>query len=176
MKMFQRWIKRTFGAKKIATSRPRKSRLNLESLEERAVPASINYATLFGGNVYASAVNSSGDVYITGNGGFVAELNSTGTAVLYETSLGSRGLGIAVDSAGDAYVIGYGSGVPTTPNAIASSGGQDFVAELNPAGSLVYATYLPGTIGNALSKTLGNCGAIWDPLESTCRHASLSIL
>jgi hypothetical protein len=60
----------------------------LESLEERAVPASISYATLFGGNVYASAVNSSGDVYITGVN-FVAELNPTGAAVLYDTTIGS---------------------------------------------------------------------------------------
>jgi hypothetical protein len=141
--------------------RPAGFRPVLESLEERAVPASISYSTLLPGEVFASAVNSSGDVYVTGNG-FVAELNPTGTTVLYDTTTTiGRGTGIAVDSAGDAYVIGSGLGVPTTPNAIASteSGDEDVVAELNPAGSIVYATYLPGTDGNGLT-TMGNNGAI----------------
>jgi hypothetical protein len=68
-----------------------------------------------------------------------------------------------VDAAGDAFVIGDNPGVPTTANAIASSGsGQDFVAELNPTGSgLLYSTYLPGTVNyNFNIDTLGFSGAI----------------
>jgi hypothetical protein len=38
MKFFQRWIDRTFGAKKIALSRPRWTKLNLEVLEVRLAP------------------------------------------------------------------------------------------------------------------------------------------
>jgi hypothetical protein len=161
-------------------------RPSLEMLEDRAVPASLSYSTLLNGTVYASAVDSAGDVYVTGNAGpglpttpgafqtsgsgaFVAKLNPTGT-VLYATYLGNAGnnysfnsgTGIAVDAAGDAYVICINPGVPTTANAIASSytsSGRDFVAESNPTGStLLYATYLPGTLNYAL--TLGYSGAI----------------
>jgi hypothetical protein len=158
-------------------------RPRLEALEGRAVPASLSYSTFLNGIVYASAVDNAGNVYVTGNsstlattpgafetsgsGAFVAKLNPTGTGVLYATYLGNgggAGTGIAVDSAGDAYVIGTNPNVPTTPNAIASSGsGQDFVAELNPSGSgLFYSTYLPGTIGptSGAIRTFGNSGAI----------------
>ncbi len=159
-------------------------------MEDRIVPASpsLDYSTLLNGTVYASAVDSTGDIYVTGNAGtnlpttpgafrtsgsgpFVAELNPTGTAVLYATYLGNggtgsginggTGTGSAVDAAGDAYVIGEGGNVPTTANAIASSGSgqEDFVAELNPSGSgLRYATYLPGT--QNFENTFGYSGAI----------------
>jgi hypothetical protein len=143
------------------------------------VPASLSYSTFLSGTVYASAVDSAGDVYVTGqastnlpttpgayqttgSGAFVAKLNPTGTAVLYATYLGNgnAGLGIAVDAAGDAYVTGYGGNLPTTANAIASSGG-DFVAELNPTGSaLGYATYLPGATNYALTTSYSGAIAV----------------
>jgi hypothetical protein len=161
----------------------------LEVLEDRSVPASLGYSTLLQGTVYATAVDSSGNVCVTGQAGsgfsptpgaydtngsvggaFVAKLSPTGN-VIYATYLGSgggginypAGTGIAVDAAGDAYVIGEGASVATTANAIAAtdpSGVEDFVAELNPTGSaLVYATYLPGTI-NSPNYTMGYAGAI----------------
>jgi hypothetical protein len=123
------------------------------------------YSTYLGGPsigsfaVGAIAVDNSGNTYLTGNDGnvFVAKLNAAGTALLYHTVLGpysvgdqnANGYGIAVDSAGDAYVTGLGS-VPTTANALATTGGTDpnnstFVSVLNAAGSgLIYSTYLPG--------------------------------
>jgi len=74
-------------------------RPRLEALEDRAVPASLSYSTFLNGTVFATAVDSAGDVYITGSssnlqttpgafetsgtGAFVAKLNPTGTAVLY---------------------------------------------------------------------------------------------
>jgi hypothetical protein len=112
-------------------------------LEDRAVPASLTYSTFLPGAVYATAVDSAGNVYLAGAGGWVAKLNATGTALDYMVSLGSQCTSIAVDAAGDAYVIGKNLTVPTTPNAIASSGSA-FIAELDPTGSSVlYATDLP---------------------------------
>jgi hypothetical protein len=147
--------------------RTTRCRLLLDVLEDRATPASLSYSTFLHGTVYATAVDSAGDIYVTGvtdsslpttpgafqasgsGGAFVAKLNPTGSAAIYATYLGngSTGTGIAVDAAGDAFVIGEGGNLPTTANAIASSGSgsTDFVAELNPTGSgLGYATYIPG--------------------------------
>jgi hypothetical protein len=160
--------------------RTARCRLLLEVLEDRSTPASLSYSTFLHGTVYATAVDSAGDIYLTGqtdsglpttpgafqtsgSGVFVAKLNPTGTALLYATYLGNggTGTGIAVDAAGNAYVIGEGGNLPTTANAIASSGigSQDFVAELNPTGSaLSYATYIPGAFQGGYS--LGFSGAI----------------
>jgi hypothetical protein len=160
--------------------RPAFRRPLLEVLEDRAVPASLGY---FNGSlnaiVYATAVDNAGNLYVTGqagtslpttpgafqmsgSGAFVAKLSPAGS-LIYATYLGSGGdggLGIAVDGAGDAYVIGNAGNIPTTANAIASSVGGDFVAELNPAGSgLNYATYLPGT-GDGNGETFSFAAAI----------------
>ena len=145
-------------------------RPRLEALEDRAVPASLSYSTFLHGTVYGTAVDSAGDIYVTGqtdsslpttpgalqtsgSGAFVAKLNPTGTALIYATYLGNGGdggTGIAVDASGDAYVLAEGGTVSTTANAISSTPNSndstDFLAELNPTGSgLNYATYLPGT-------------------------------
>jgi hypothetical protein len=160
--------------------RPAYRRPCLEVLEDRAVPASLSYfSTSLNAIVYATAVDGAGDSYVTGqansnlpttpgafetsgSGAFVAKLNPTGS-LIYATYLGGGGdggLGIAVDAAGDAYVIGNAGNVPTTANAIASSDGGDFVAELNATGSgLNYATYLPNT-ADGLSNTYSFAAAI----------------
>jgi hypothetical protein len=83
--------------------------------------------------------------------GFVTKLNATGSGLVYSTYLsGSNPWAIALDAGGNAYVTGSaGAGFPTTPGAfqtLPSSGGNTFIAKLNPSGSaLVYSTYLGGS-------------------------------
>jgi hypothetical protein len=89
--------------------------------------------------------------------GFVAKLNTAGSALVYSTFLGGSGYdevdGIALDAAGNAYLTGYttSSDFPTANPLQATCGScplyeDAFVAKLNPAGSaLVYSTYLGGS-------------------------------
>ena len=99
--------------------------------------------------------------------GFVAVLNSGGSALTYSTFLGGTGdsggggdgaMGIAVDGSGYAYVAGYtsSSNFPTTTGAFqrmnhAFAAGEEngFVTKLDPAASgsasMVYSTYLGGS-------------------------------
>jgi hypothetical protein len=183
---FTRWRTRFGKAPRLGGSRQRPAwrRPRLEGLEDRTAPAALGYSTYFHGSVQAIAVDNTGAVYVTGSadstlpttpgafrtsgaGAFVAKLNATGTAVVWATYLGNSsynnsdtaGYGIALDAAGDVYVIGSDPTVPTTANAIASSG-TIFVAELNSTGSsLQYSTYLPGGVG-AGNIVYGDTGAI----------------
>jgi uncharacterized protein (TIGR03437 family) len=139
------------------------------------------YATYLGGSGSeegrAIAVDSSGNAYIAGVSsslnfplsatpyqarnkgglwdGFVAKVNTLGTALVYSTLLGSSGddepAGIAVDSTGAAFVAGSTDGFdfPSTqfgfqgsaPNSTSTA----FVVKLNPAGgALVYGTFVGG--------------------------------
>ena len=141
---------------------------------------SLVYSTYLGSNtyVYAIAVSSSGNAYVTGETsptshpttpgafqttgtgfvGYVTAFNPSGSSLLYSTLLGSgtgvQGFGISVDAAGNAYVAGATlafAKVPTTAGAIATSAtaGSAFLSILNPSGSaLNYSTFLTGTQGN----------------------------
>jgi hypothetical protein len=84
---------------------------------------------------------------------FVAKLDPIGANLIYSTylsgSANDEGLGIAVDRQENAYVTGVTNSpnFPVTPGAFQSTlaGGSDaFVAKLDPAGGLVYCTYLGG--------------------------------
>jgi Beta-propeller repeat len=95
----------------------------------------------------------------SGNNGFVAKLNSSGTDLIYATFLGGSGFdlpsGIAVDSSGNAYVTGRtsSSDFPTTSGAfqreckLSSTGTcqSAFVTKLNANGSrALFSTFLGG--------------------------------
>ncbi|MDC0746531.1 SBBP repeat-containing protein [Polyangium mundeleinium] len=94
------------------------------------------------------------NVGVTGQFGFVTELNPSGTGLYYSTLLGGNWntqiRGIAVNSSYNAYVVGDtgASNFPTTSGAFrqTKSGTSDaFVTKLNAAGSgLVYSTFIGG--------------------------------
>lgn len=91
------------------------------------------------------------------NGGsvdaFITKFNAAGSGVVYSTYFGGQaddgGYGVGVDSAGNAYVAGVAisANFPLKSAAQAQSGGTDeaFVLKLDPAGALVYSTYLGGS-------------------------------
>jgi hypothetical protein len=97
------------------------------------------------------------------NDAFVAKLDPTGTQVLYYTVLGGisedHAVSITADSAGNAYVLGntYSTDFPVSANAAQTkfagptgpilldlTGGDLFIAKLDPFGRLLYSTFLGG--------------------------------
>ncbi len=92
-----------------------------------------------------------------GKDAFLAKLNPDGTGLVYSTYLGGfaneTGTGIALDSTGNAYVTGWteGSDLPVSTNAfqpeairVGSFHREGFVTQFDPAGALLYSTYLGG--------------------------------
>ena len=119
------------------------------------------------------AVDSQGNVYVTGSAGFsdfptknpiqatwggsgdafLTKLNATGSALIYSTYLGGSssdyGTAIALDSSGSAYITGvtFSTNFPTSHPLQSAKGAQQdaFVAKISADGSAwVYATYLGG--------------------------------
>ncbi len=120
------------------------------------------------------AVNTSGQAYVAGftesnnfpvanaaqgtkGGGsgsdaFVTKLSADATSAIFSTYLGGsdadRGRSIAVDASDNTYVAGFTLSIdfPTlNPFQANLAGGRDaFIAKINPAGSIVYSSYLGG--------------------------------
>lgn len=119
-------------------------------------------------NVYIAGYTDSNDfpiqnalqpIYGGGTDGFLAKLNSTGTALMYSTFLGGSDIdqvnGITVDQLGNAFVVGAtkSTDYPVTEGAfqtICNEGkscdlGDAFVSAIRADGSdFIYSTYLGG--------------------------------
>jgi hypothetical protein len=94
--------------------------------------------------------------------GFVSKFTPDGSALVYSTYFGGNGFdqvnGIAVDTAGNAFVTGFTQSTdlpilnalqpaitpPGTPGS-----GEAFVAKFSPGGSLIFSTYLGGSLNDA---------------------------
>jgi hypothetical protein len=114
------------------------------------------------GNSYITGETASFDFPLTGTyagvrstrAAFVTKLSANGSQVLFTAILASKGTdsgrGIAIDGSGNLWFAGTttGASLPVTSDAVrsTSNGGQDaFVARLDAAGQLTYATYLGGS-------------------------------
>src|SRR5271169_1264164 len=137
----------------------------------------LTYSTYLGGSggdvAYGIAVDSTGNAYITGitnssdfptqnqeqgyagsGDCFVAEINTTGTALLYSTYLGGSGedacAAISLNGTNSAFLTGSttSSNFPTTVNAFQTTyggNGDAFVTQLSSLGNnLLYSSYLGG--------------------------------
>lgn len=134
------------------------------------------------------AVDSSGDAYVTGltqssnfplqsawqktlggtQNAFVSQLNPAGTALTYSTFLGGSQIdaatGIALDQNKNAYLTGE-TASPNFPlvnptQATAGGGNDAFVSEVNSAGSLVFSTYLGGSLNENTNASGGEFSAL----------------
>lgn len=146
-----------------------------------AAGTALVYSTYLGGtdgdDVSGIAVDSAGNVYLTGftqstnfptanaiqatfggaQDAFVTKINAAGSALVYSTYLGGSnaeaGAGIAVDGAGNVYTTGntQSTNFPTANalQATSGGGGDAYVTKINAAGSaFVYSTYLGGDGGD----------------------------
>lgn len=119
----------------------------LVKLDPRGIPV---YDRRLGFRIAAMAGDSAGQVTIA-SGSLVARLDPSGSSFVYSLSLtGGNVSSVVVDAIGNAYVTGTTSsaGFPTTAGALQTSlnGAQDmFLAQIDPAGRLVYSTYLGGS-------------------------------
>lgn len=127
------------------------------------------------GNVYLSGFTFStnlpttfgaiGTVYHGGNSdGFLAKLNAAGNAYVYVTYLGSSGsieyaYDVAPDAVGNVYVAGYTDSTSFFPLASPyqeySNSLDGYVMRLDPAGKLLYSTYLGGMSDNTADYIFG---------------------
>ncbi|MDI6768007.1 MAG: SBBP repeat-containing protein, partial [Bacteroidota bacterium] len=103
----------------------------------------------------------------TYNGGaydvFLTKLSSLGDSLLFSTYFGGAGgeqlFGhcVAVDTSDNVYITGSGR-VPVTPGAFITEPcacTQGFIAKFNTEGSLIYSTFLNGTIDNTYTWCFG---------------------
>jgi uncharacterized protein (TIGR03437 family) len=119
------------------------------------------YSTYLPDNAYtatAIAIDAQDNAYIAGRSAnsqpYVIKLSPDGSTILYNVSFASSGPGganaVTVDAAGNTIVAGQTSArdFPVTSGALQSSlaGAQNlFLAKLDPAGEVVFSTYLGGS-------------------------------
>lgn len=123
------------------------------------MPAALAVDSL--GNAYLTGFTASNDFptarafqpsYGGGSDAFIAVLNPNGTALVYSTYLGGSGYdganSVAVDGAGNAVVAGgtFSADFPTRAAFQPALAGLSnaFVVKLDPAGNLVYSSFLGG--------------------------------
>lgn len=138
-----------------------------DTLVSKLSPSGANiFTTHFTGSYnylgHAVAVDSGGNMYVVGEvtatgviqTGFVAKINSGGTAVAFSFNWGGSGgdaaYGIALDSSTNIYICGATASTDFPVNAGAAQtrlgGGVDgFVTKFDPNGNGLYSTYLGGT-------------------------------
>ena len=129
------------------------------------------------------AVDSNGDAFVSGTaqatfpttpgsyeptltsgGGFVMELNPSGSAPVYSTFFPGQINGLAIDSQGQAVIVGGAVGglpLPVTSNAFCSTA-SGFTAKLNATGSaLIYSTSLCGSFSGGGGVAVDSIGAAY---------------
>ncbi len=86
---------------------------------------------------------------------FVAKLSPDGSTLLYLTSFGGSSIdqaaALALGSDGSVFVAGYTTSTDFPVTAGTSASGDGFLATLNPAGSLVYASIVGGGAATAIA-------------------------
>src|SRR5580658_8698791 len=130
----------------------------LTSLPDAAVSTAMQLDAA--GNIYlaGSLTNGSQDT----SDAFVAKVSADGSTLLYFTVLGSispdSAAAIALGSDGSAYVTGStgSSDFPVTAGALETTfneagASQGFLAKVNPAGAVVYSSYINGTAYTTVS-------------------------
>lgn len=131
----------------------------------------------------AMQLDASGNIFLAGSftpqnptdpsDAFVAKVSADGSKVLYFTPLSGissdTAAGIAVGSDGSAYVVGSteSQNFPVTPGAIQKTfdtrgASQGFLVKVNPAGNIVYSTYINGAAFTELTGiTLDQAGNVY---------------
>ena len=112
------------------------------------------------GDLFVAGSTQSPDLYVVNAtqpqlrgtyDGFVARFDAATLELRYATYLGGGGIdgaaSVAVAADGRAHVVGWTSSAdfPVSPNAAQTARAEMFVARLDPAGQLEYASYLGGT-------------------------------
>jgi hypothetical protein len=141
--------------------------------------ASLGVAVDTAGNAYVCGSTSSGDFptknaaqphYGAGSDAYITKLNPSGTALLYSTYLGGTNSemasSIAVDAEGNAYVGGstQSADFPTKApfQSQPASTGDGFFAALDPAGKLMFSSYLGGSGSDYIAAiTVGSNGDVY---------------
>jgi hypothetical protein len=125
-------------------------------------------------------LDSAGNIYVAGytklasaQDAFVAKLSPDGSKVIYFTTLAGsqqdQATGLALAADGSAYITGntQSSDFPTTAGSLQAANPapgqlQGFVAKLNPAGAVTYATYVPSLLVTQMTGiALGSAGEVF---------------